>query len=100
VAGVKTELLLYHFIDGQLFRISAFFPTDRFHLVSEAAVTKYGPVTRETQNPRQLVWENSLSSVVLTRGMVHPPEPSTLLVVHKQLDELAASRKPHGAEDI
>ncbi|MEX2317641.1 MAG: hypothetical protein WD669_10855 [Pirellulales bacterium] len=100
VAGVKTELLLYHFVDGQLFRISAFFPTDLFHLVSEAAVTKYGPVTNETQKPRQLVWENVLASVMLTRGTVHPPEPSTLILVYKPLAQIAESRAPRGAGDI
>jgi hypothetical protein len=100
VAGVKTELLLYHFVDGQLFRISAFFPTDLFHLVSEAAVTKYGPVTSETQQPRQLVWENLLASVMLTRGTVHPPEPSRLILVYKPLAQIAESRAPRGAGDI
>jgi hypothetical protein len=100
VAGVKTELLLYQFIDCRLFRIAAFLPTDQFHLVSEAAINKYGPVTRETQKPRQLVWENPLASVVLTRGNVHPREPSMLELIHKQLAELAASRTPSAASDI
>ena len=94
VAGVKTELLLYHFIDGKLFRITAILPTDQFHLVSEAAIKKYGPVTRENQRPRQLIWENPMASVILTRGSVHPREASVLELVHKQLDELAASRAP------
>jgi hypothetical protein len=100
VAGVKTELMVYQFIDCRLFRIAAFLPTDQFHLVSEAAINKYGPVTRETQKPRQLVWENPLASVVLTRGSVHPREPSILELIHKQLAELAASRTPSAAADI
>jgi hypothetical protein len=100
VAGVRTELLLYHFIDGNLFRITAKLPTDQFHLVSEAAIKKYGPVTRETQKPRQLIWENPLASVVLTRGTVHPREASVLELVHKQLDELASSRAPNASADI
>jgi hypothetical protein len=100
VAGVKTELLLYHFIDNQLFRITAYLPTDQFHLVSEAAMKKYGPVTRENQRPRQLIWENALASVVLTRGSVHPREPSVLELIHKQLDELASTRAPSAAADI
>ncbi len=100
VAGVKTELLLYHFIDGKLFRITAYLPTDQFHLVSEAAIKKYGPVTRENHRPRQLIWENPVASVVLTRGSVHPREASVLELVHKQLDELAASRAPSAAADI
>jgi len=61
----------------QAFRITAKLPTDQFHLVSEAAVKKYGPVTRETQKPRQLIWENPLASVVLTRGNGAPARASS-----------------------
>ena len=100
VAGVKTDQLLYQFIDGKLFRIAAMFPTDKFHLVNEAATQKYGPVTRETQKPRQLVWENPLAWVALTRGLVHPPEPSVLELVHRELQRLADSRTPTSAADI
>jgi hypothetical protein len=100
VAGVKTDLLLYQFIDGKLFRIAAHFPTDQFHLVSEAAIKKYGPATRENQRPRQLIWENPISSVVLSRGNVHPREASILELEYKQLAELAAARTPTGASDI
>lgn len=100
VAGVKSELLLYQFIDGKLFRIVAYLPTDQFHVISDAALKKYGPTTRQTSHPRQLVWENPVASVVLTRGSVHPREPSVLELVHKQLAEVAASRTPTGAADI
>jgi hypothetical protein len=100
VAGVKTELLLYQFVDGKLFRISASFPTDQFHIVSEAAVKKYGDPTRERTKPRQLVWENPLAWVALTRGSVHPREASVLELVHRQLHEAASSRTPTGAADI
>ncbi len=100
VAGVKTELLLYQFVDGKLFRIAAFLPTDQFHVVSEAAMKKYGPVTGETQKPRQLVWENPVASVLLTRGSVHPREASVLELLHKQFTELASSRTPTAAADI
>jgi hypothetical protein len=100
VAGVKTDLLLYQFIDGKLFHIEAYFPTDQFHMVSEAAVKKYGPATRESQKPRQLVWENPIASVILTRGTVHPREASILELVYKQLAELAAARTPTSTSDI
>jgi hypothetical protein len=100
VAGIKTELLLYQFVDGKLFRIAALFPTDQFHIVSEAALSKYGVVTRETQKPRQLVWENPLAWVTLTRGSVHPRESSILELVHRELQLLAASRTPTAAADI
>lgn len=100
VAGVKTELLLYQFVDGKLYRIAALFPTDQFHVVSDAAVKKYGPVTRETPQPRQLVWENSFGWVSLLRGSVHPREASVLELVHRDLQQIAASRVPTGAADI
>lgn len=100
VAGVKTELLLYQFVDGKLFRIAALLPTDQFHVVSDAAVKKYGPVSRETQQPRQLVWENSFGWVSLLRGSVHPREASVLELVHRELQQLAAARVPTGAADI
>jgi hypothetical protein len=100
VAGIKTELLLYQFVDGKLFRIAAFFPTDQFHVVSEAALTKFGPVTRDTQKPRQLLWENPLAWIALTRGSVHPRESSVLELVHRELQEIASSRTPTGVADI
>jgi hypothetical protein len=100
VAGVKTEMLLYQFVDGKLFRIAASFPTDQFHVVSDAAVKKYGHATRETPQPRQLIWENALAWVALTRGSVHPRQPSVLELVHRELHEVAASRAPTAAADI
>ena len=100
VAGVKTELLLYQFVDGRLFRISAHFPTDLFHVVSDALVNKYGLPVQETKEPRQLGWENQLSSIVLTRGTVHPRTPSTLNLVHKELLASADSRTPQASQDI
>ena len=100
VAGVKTDLLLYQFVDGQLFRISAFFATDMFHVVSEALIHKFGPPTRETKQPRELVWENAPSLIVLTRGTVHPRTPSTLHLIHRKLLAAAESRAPRASEDI
>jgi hypothetical protein len=100
IAGLKTDLLLYHFVDGQLFRISAFFATDQFHVVSDAVLKKYGPPTRENKQPRALIWENLVALVDLTRGTVHPRTASTLNLVHKQLMVLAESRAPKGAADI
>jgi hypothetical protein len=100
VAGVKSELLLYQFVDGKLFRIAALMPTDQFHVLTEAAIKKFGPVTRDVPKPRQLIWENPVASITLTRGSVHPREASVLELIHKQLHELAASRAPTAAADI
>jgi hypothetical protein len=100
IAGVKTELMLYQFVDGKLFRISAFFPTDQFHVISEAAVKKYGPIAREVPKPRQLVWENDVAEIVLLRGAVHPPTPSALHLIHTALVNVAEARTPQGGQDI
>lgn len=100
VAGVKTDLFLYQFVDGHLFRISAWFATDLFHVVSEAVLNKFGKPTTEVKQPRQLIWENNVSKIELTRGTVHPRTYSTLHLVHTQLMALAASRAPRASEDI
>lgn len=100
IAGVKTDLLLYQFVDGQLYRITALFATDLFHLVSDAFVKKYGPPAHESKQPREFGWENSVSQIVLTRGTVHPRTPSSLHLVHKQLLQIVESRVPQGAADI
>ena len=91
---------MYQFVDGHLYRISALFATDLFHMVSEAVIQKYGPPTHETKHPRELGWENAVSRIVLTRGTVHPRTHSTLHLVHKQLLATAESRMPKGAGDI
>lgn len=100
VAGVKTDLMLYQFIDDKLFRIWALFPTDLFHVVSDAVTQKFGPATHESKQPRELGWENAVSRIVLARGAVHPRTPSTLQLVHNELLEVAESRTPKGAADI
>ena len=100
VAGVKTELLLYQFVDGKLYQISALFATDLFHLVSEAVTRKYGPPTRESKHPRELVWENQVSRIHLMRGTVHPRTASALHLIHNQLSATAESRMPRASDDI
>jgi hypothetical protein len=100
VAGVKTDLLLYQFVDGKLFRISALFATDLFHMVNEAVVNKFGPPSRETKQPRELIWDNNVSRIVLTRGTVHPRTASSLHLIHKELLAAAESRMPKASHDI
>ena len=100
VAGVKTDLLLYQFMDRKLFRISALFATDLFHVVSEAVLQKYGPPSHETKHPRELIWENNVSRIILTRGTVHPRTASSIHMVHSELLATMESRTPKGAGDI
>ena len=100
IAGIKTDLFLYQFVDGKLFRISAWFATDLFHMVHEAVKMKYGKPTRETKQPLELIWENNIAEIVLTRGTVHPRTYSTLHMVHKELMKLVQSRAPKATDDI
>jgi ribosomal protein S27E len=100
IAGIKTDLFLYQFVDGKLFRISAWFATDLFHMVNDAVKLKYGKPTRETKQPVELIWENNISEIVLTRGTVHPRTYSTLHMVHRELMEVVKSRAPKATDDI
>jgi hypothetical protein len=100
VAGVKTDLFLYHFVDGQLFRMTALFDTEAFHLVRDALVQKQGPPTSETKEPMELAWENSVSTIRLVRGAMRPKKSSTLLYTHNDLQRLAESRTPQRQTDL
>ena len=72
IAGVKTELVLYHFVDGRLFRITVLFDTEAIHLIREAIVTKHGLPTSETKEPVEIAWQNAVSTIRLVRGMMRP----------------------------
>lgn len=100
VAGVPTEILLYQFIDGKLFQITALFGTDGFHLVHEALGEKYGAPVSESTSPRQLVWWTLSATIELTFGRIRPKEPSTLNFYHDALLRLARSRQPGVAADV
>lgn len=100
IAGVPTQRLLYQFVDKKLFRVSAVFENDHFPAVCEGMIAKHGPATSERQRPRQLVWENEVSTIVLTLGSIRPKKPSTLHIAHKQLSEVADSRQPSRGVDL
>jgi hypothetical protein len=100
VAGVKSELFLYHFVDGQLFRMTALFDTEAFHLVREALGQKYGPPTSEIKDPLEVAWENAASTVRLVRGTMRPKKFSSLLLIHHALQRLAESRTPKRGDDV
>ena len=100
LAGVKTELFLYHFVDGQLFRITALFDTEAFHLVREAMVQKYGQPDDEIKDPMELHWENLPSSLRLVRGTMRPKKVVVLAAVHHELQLLADERLPHRDSDL
>jgi hypothetical protein len=100
IAGAVVQRLLYQFVDGKLFRISALFENDHFPAVCEGMISKHGKATSERQRPRQLVWENQSSSIVLTLGSIRPSRPSSLHITHTALVSLADSRKPTRDADL
>ena len=100
IAGVKTELLLYQFVDGRLYRITGLFETDAYHHVREALLAKHGPPTSEKQDPVTHVWDNGVSALQLIRGAIRPPKPSVLHVVHHALLKVAESRTPQRSSDL
>jgi hypothetical protein len=100
VAGVKTELFLYHFVDSRLFRITALFDTEAFHVVRKALVDKQGQPTTEIKDPMELSWENAVSTIRLVRGTMRPKKLSTLLLIHHELQALAESRVPKRESDL
>lgn len=100
VAGVKTDLFLYHFVDGKLFRMTALFDTEAFHLVRDALVQKQGPPTSELKEPMELAWENGVSTIRLVRGAMRPKKSSTLLFTYNDLQRLADSRTPQRQTDL
>ena len=99
VAGVKTDLLLYQFVDGKLFRISVLFATDLFHLVSEAVLNKIGPPRTKPAAPRDDLGKQR-ARITLTRGTVHPRTSSFLHMTQKELQALAELRMPKASHDI
>ncbi len=100
VAGVKSDLFLYHFVDGKLFRMTVLFDTEAFHLVREALAQKQGPPTSENKERLELAWENGASTIRLTRGSMRPKKSSSLLFIHEELQRLAESRTPDRDEDL
>jgi hypothetical protein len=100
IAGVKTEQMLYHFVDGRLFRITVLFDTEAFHLIREAIVAKHGAPTTEIKEPMELAWVNAASTIRLVRGMMRPKKASMLLVVHHELQKSAEGRMPKRVDDL
>ena len=99
-AGVASELLLYQFLDGRLFQITALFPSEGFPMVTDAIRRKYGPPSAERQEPRQLEWKRMASTIELTNGRISPPSPSQLRIYYDDLLDEALSREPRVSEDI
>ena len=100
VAGVSAEPLIYQFLDGRLFRITAFFDTDSFHIVRKAVAEKHGEPTKESPDPMWFSWENGVSAVHLIRGAIRPKKPSELHYVHNPLFQQMQRRTPNMNDDL
>lgn len=100
IAGVRTELFLYHFVDARLYRMTVLFDTEAFHLIHNAMVQKYGPPAKESKERGELAWDNGASAIRLTRGSIRPKKASSLLVVHHQLQKSTEGRTPARSADL
>lgn len=97
IAGVETDILLYKFVDEQLFAISAYFSNDGFDEVAEALVAKYGePPGKDDAN--NCAWSNEVSTIVLEKG-TQKNDPSSVYFVHNGLADIAEQRHPGPAVD-
>lgn len=92
VAGVETQLLIYEFVDQQLFRIIALYSNDDFDTVCEALLAKYGTPTQE-EDAKFFLWSNGVSTIAFKKGRLKRDQ-ATLFFIHDQLADLAESRRP------
>lgn len=100
IAGVRTELLLYHFVDERLFRMTVLFDTEAFHLIHNALVQKQGPPAKENRERMEMTWDNGVSTIKLTRGTMRPKKASTLIFLHNALQKSAEGRAPQRSSDL
>jgi hypothetical protein len=109
VAGVATDILIYHFIDNKLFMITAGFKLDGIDDVRNALLAKYGkPSTSElTQYQKSsgakffvenLLWDNNVSSIRIT-ARPENPDSFNLIYQHKELLGIYDKRKPSSKTD-
>jgi len=104
VAGVSTELLLYHFTDGKLFKITVWLKHDGFMKVKSALLTKYGKQSSSdvtelknrfgaTFSSENIKWNNNVSSIELVErhGRI---DSTALLFRHNELNSIARSKQP------
>jgi hypothetical protein len=94
VAGIEADLLLYKFVDDQLFQISAYFDTRNFEFVRQAVREKYGKPDYHDTKPIHLAWTNGLSRINLIRGRISPKEWSMYHLSHDKLLEIVQERSP------
>ena len=94
VAGVGVDVLLYKFVDGRLYQISAYFDTRNFDGIQRALIEKYGSPVKEDRKPLRFFWWNGISSINLRRGRISPKEWSNLDYTHHELLDRVTERTP------
>jgi hypothetical protein len=103
LAGVKTDLHFYRFVDDRLYRIEYVFPQSGFSEVQEAMVATYGKprdiTTKEYQNSfgakftgKVCTWDNAVSGIILMERSVDL-KTSLLMFVHHELDKVVEARR-------
>ena len=98
IAGAEADLVLYQFLDGRLFQVSAWFAAQHFPNVASALRRKYGPPETEGSNPTHLAWKRIASSLEVTGGRISPAEPATFRIYFDDLVAEATSREPRSTD--
>jgi hypothetical protein len=100
IAGVPTELFLYHFVNGKLYKITVLFSHNNFGKVLDALKAKYGEPKGKTSRTYQnsygakftgevILWENATSAMLL-HERADRLDSSQLTLVHQELAKIAA----------
>lgn len=104
IAGVKAKLLVYFFIDGELFQIVARLPASGYLKIRESFLVKYGEPERKGiqkihgKKWEFLRWSNGASEIIL-RQCVVDEKTCGLFFIHGQLNGEAKRRAPRTARD-
>ncbi len=104
IGDVKTELLVHHFVDGKLYRISAWFPHDGYLKVAAGMIARHGPPAHRETNSYQnrfgatftgeeLIWDNAVSTIALTERF-GDLNTSSLIFAHRKLSAIVETRTP------
>jgi hypothetical protein len=109
IAGVPTDSLLYEFMDGTLFRISASFSKSNYTTVRDGFIAKYGKPSNvkmlSVQNKMggqfpstETRWLNGLSSIILVERS-YRLDNSSMLMEHIALSKAASFRSSKSSAD-
>ena len=100
IAGLPTTLVLYQFVDGQLYQILAEFPPEAYPELVIALRTHFAEPVSDLETPRQLQWWTLDSTITLQQGALRPREPTVLSYYHDKLTNLARSRMCDRSVDL